>query len=263
MNIALRLLRPALREAVRGRWLFGLAAALAVTGELLIRFGGGGATTIASLLDVALIVTPLAALVVGTMQVHHARELTELLLAQPVPRRRLFTGLYLGTALPLAASLTIGLLLPFAWHGLLFGPLAGSLLALASATAALAMIGSALAFIVALKADDRVRALGIALGAWLLAAVLWDGMVLLVALLLGDRPVEAPLLAVLAFNPIDLARVLLLLGTDAAALYGYTGAVVQHTLGTAAGRALLMTALAGWLVLPLWLAARTFQRKDF
>ena len=37
---------------------------------------------------------------------------------------------------------------------------------------------------------------------------------------------------------------LLLLGTDAAALFGYTGAVVQHTLGTATGHAVLLTALA-------------------
>lgn len=263
MTEVLCLLRPAWREALRGRWLIGLAIALAGAGEMLIRFGGGGATTIVSLLDVVLIVTPLAALVVGTMQVHNAREITELFLAQPIARRRLFIGLYLGTALPLAAALTIGLLAPFAWHGLLFSPLTASLLRLGAATAALAMIGSAVAFVVALKADDRVRALGFALGGWLIGAVLWDGVILLLALLFGDRPVEIPLLVALAFNPIDLARVLLLLGTDAAALFGYTGAVVQHTMGTAAGHALLITALALWLALPLWFAARTFDHKDF
>ncbi len=254
---------PAFREALRARWLLGLSITLAGTGELLIRFAGGAATTLVSLLDIALLVAPLAALVVGTLQVHHARELTELLLAQPVPRRRVFLGLYLGAALPLAAALSLGLLLPFAWHGILFGNLGGTLAALAAAIAGLAVIGTALAFVIALKVDDRARALGIAFGGWLLGAVLWDGVILLVALLLGDRPVEAPLLAALALNPIDLARVLLLLGTDAAALSGYTGAVVQHALGTAAGRALLLSALAVWLALPLWLAARTFQRKDF
>lgn len=263
MILAMELLRPATREALRGRWLIGLAVLLAGSGELLIRFGGGGATTIVSLLDIALIVTPLAALVVGTMQVHNAREVTELFLAQPIARGRLFFALYVATALPLAAALSIGLLAPFAWHGLLAGPLAGSLLALGAATAALALIGSALAFVIALKADDRARALGIALGGWLFGAVLWDGVILLLALLFSDRGVEVALLAVLALNPIDLARVLLLLGTDAPALFGYTGAVVQRTIGTAPGHVLLIIALALWLALPLWLAARTFRRKDF
>jgi Cu-processing system permease protein len=263
MSVAIRLLRPALREAIRGRWLLGLALTLALTGELLIRFGGGGTTTLVSLLDVALIVTPLAALVVGTMQVHNAREITELLLAQPIARTTLFGGLYLGTALPLAAALVTGLLAPFAWHGFLFGALALRLVVFAGAAALLAMVGTALAFVIALRADDRVRALGLALAAWLIAAVLWDGIVLLVALMMNDRPIEAPLLAMLALNPLDIARVLLLLGTDAAALLGYTGAVVQHTLGTIPGRALLGAVLSLWLVVPLWLASRTFQQKDF
>ena len=263
MSVVIRLLRPALREAIRGRWLLGLALTLALTGELLIRFGGGGSTTLVSLLDVALIVTPLAALVVGTMQVHHAREITELLLAQPIARNRLFAGLYLGTALPLVVALVAGLLAPFAWHGLLFGPMALRLLAFAGAAGVLALVGTALAFVIALRADDRVRALGLALAVWLFAAVLWDGIVLLLALMLSDRPIELPLLVMLALNPLDLARVLLLLGTDAAALLGYTGAVVQHTLGTFTGRAALGTALTLWLIVPLWLAGRTFRLKDF
>lgn len=263
MTAALHLLRPAAREALRGRWLAGLALSLALAGELLIRFGGGGPTTVVSLLDIALIVTPLAALVVGTMQVHNSRDVTELFLAQPIARRRLFVGLYLGTALPLAAALTVGLLAPFAWHGLFATPVAGMLIALGGVTCMLAMIGSALAFVIALRAVDRVRALGIALAAWLGAAVLWDGVILLITLLLGGRAVDAGMLVALALNPIDLGRVLLLLGTDGAALFGYTGAVVQHTLGTTAGHLVLFAALALWLALPLGFAAKTFQMKDF
>lgn len=263
MNTVLRLFGPALREALRGRWLLGLALGLALLGEALLRFSGGGPTTLVSLLDVALILTPLAGLVIGTMQVHHAREVTELLLAQPIARGRLFVALYLGNALPLAAALVLGLLAPFAWHGLLAGPDGGRIAALAAAAGALALVSMALAFVIALRADDRVRALGIALATWLVAAVLWDAAVLLVALGLGHRPIEGALLGMLALNPLDLARVLLLLGTDAAAMLGYTGAVLQRTLGTDLGRVALAGALAGWLLVPPLFAARTFARKDF
>ena len=52
-------------------------------------------------------------------------------------------------------------------------------------------------------------------------------------------------------------------GTDAAALLGYTGAVLQRSLGTYGGRAALLALLALWLVLPCVVAARSFSRKDF
>lgn len=263
MSIVLRVLPPVLRDALRGRWLLGLLAVLLLIGELLLRFSGGGATTRVSLLDVVLILTPLVGLVVGTMQVHHAREVTELLLAQPIARGTLFVALYLGTALPLAAVVVVGLLAPFLWHGMLVGEALAPMLALAAAAAGLALLSTALAFVIALRADDKVRALGIALGVWLVTAVLWDGVVLLLALLFGDRPIELPMLVMLALNPFDLARVLLLLGSDAAALLGYTGAVLQRSLGTGGGRAMLVSLLTLWLVVPCVIAARSFARKDF
>jgi Cu-processing system permease protein len=117
--------------------------------------------------------------------------------------------------------------------------------------------------VIALRTDDRVRALGTALVAWLVAAVLWDGLVLVGALLLADRPIELPMLILLLLNPVDLVRVLLLLGSDGAAMLGYTGAVVARSLGTAAGRLTLGGLLLAWLLLPTWWAARTFARKDF
>ncbi|HEY4100459.1 MAG TPA: ABC transporter permease subunit [Gemmatimonadales bacterium] len=263
MNAVARFGGVTLRGSSRYRGLVATAAILMIAGELLIRFGGGGLATIVSLLDVVLIVTPLVALVAGTVQVHQAREVTELLLAQPVTRRTVFIGLYRKTVLPLMATLAIGLVAPFVWHGLLDAAMLGQLGGLVLAAWALAMIGSALAFVIAVAIENRVRALGVALAAWLAAAVLWDGALLLGAMVWGDRPIELPLLGLLAFNPIDLARVQLLIGTDAAALSGYTGAVVQHVIGTSAGHLYLIVALTLWLIGPLWFAAKTFQRKDF
>ena len=263
MTITLRLLRLAAREAVRGRWLVGLAVGLAVVGELLLRFAGGGVTTVLSLLDIALIVTPLAGLVVGTIQVHHAREVTELLLAQPVPRSRLFTGLWLGSTLPLAAALAVGLVAPFAWHGMLLTAGGLRLLALVAMVVVLTLVSGALAFVIAMRIDDRVRALGVALAAWFVAAIAWDGIVLVVAMLFAERAVEVPVLLLLALNPLDVARVLLIVGSDAAAMLGYTGAVLARTLGADAGRGVLLLTLLGWMVVPLWWARRSFERKDF
>jgi Cu-processing system permease protein len=261
--VALRPVRLFIRQASRTRQAIMLALLLAACGDLLIRFSAGTATALVSLLDVVLIVVPLAALVLGTVQVHHAREITELLLAQPVTRRRLFVGLWGGTVGPVLLALAVGLPAPFLWNGLLGGPGTGLLLGVVAAALALAVVGNALAFVIALRIDDRVRALGVALVAWLVATVLWDGLVLLLALLWADRPIEGPLLALLALNPVDIARVLLLLGSDAAAMLGYTGAVLVRALGTTVGQATLAVLLLAWCAIPLWLAVRTFERKDF
>jgi Cu-processing system permease protein len=263
MSTTWRLLRPALREAVRGRWLVGGALGLALVGELLLRFAGSGVSSLVSLLDVVLILVPLAGLVVGTMQVHHARELIELLLAQPIARARLFAGLWLGIALPLALALAVGLVTPFAIHGLLVGALAGRVAMLVAVATLLVAISTAFAFVIALRQDDRVRALSVALGLWLVTAVLWDGAALAIAMLFGTRPIEGPLLAMLALNPVDIARVLLLLGSDTAAMLGATGAVLARTLGGARGQAVLVLLLVAWVALPIWWSARTFARKDF
>ena len=248
---------------LRRRGPVALALVVAVIGDLLLRLSGDAATAYASLLDVVLILTPLIGLVLGTTRMHHAREMIELMLAQPVSRRRVFLDLWMRGTVPLAGALAVGVIAPFAWQGSLWRDGATMPLLLAAAAAMLVFMSHSLAMIIALRIDDRVRALGVALIAWLVTAVLWDGLVLVMALLFADRPIEMPVLAMLVLNPVDLVRVLLLLGSDAAALMGYTGAVVSRSLGTAAGRAALGGVVAMWLVLPLWWAKRTFERKDF
>jgi len=84
-----------------------------------------------------------------------------------------------------------------------------------------------------------------------------------IAMLFGTRPIEGPLLAMLALNPVDIARVLLLLGSDTAAMLGATGAVLARTLGDARGQAVLVLLLVAWVALPVWWSVRTFARKDF
>ncbi len=134
---------------------------------------------------------------------------------------------------------------------------------LLGAGVALTAVFGALAVLIAGLVDDRLKGLGIALGAWLLLTVAWDGLLLWVAVAFGDYPIERPLLVLTFANPVDLARVLLVLRFDVAALMGYTGAIFQRTLGTTTGMALALGGLAAWAVVPGLLALRTFRRRDF
>jgi hypothetical protein len=71
----------------------GYALLLLALTEAMSLLGGGGPRAVLSLMNVVRIVVPLVSIVFGTMYLYGAREFTELL-AQPVGRRALFSGLY-------------------------------------------------------------------------------------------------------------------------------------------------------------------------
>jgi Cu-processing system permease protein len=194
------------------------------------------------------------------MHLYQSREFIELLLAQPVGRRPLFAALWAGLTLPMALAFVAGVGLPFLWHGV--GDAGGTLATLLLAGAALTAVFTALAYLLAVTFTDRAAGLGAAILAWLLLAVLWDGLILVGVATLSDYPLEKPVLVAVLGNPIDLARVLLLLQIDLAALMGYTGAVFERFFGSARGLLVSAGALAAWVALPVWLGLRRFVARD-
>lgn len=251
-----------LRNVGRARWLLAYTLFFLLATDALLRFGGGGRALL-SIASVTLFVGPLVGLVFGTAYLYDAREFTELLLAQPVPRGALFTGLYLGLAVPLALAGALGIALPFAWHGVEDRTQLVTLAVLAACSVALTLAFVAMAFGIAVRAEDKVRGLGAAVGLWLMMSLLYDGLALLLVALFADYPVERPVLGLTLANPIDLARVLLLLRFDSGALLGYTGAVFTRFFAGTTGARVSGAALVAWIAGPVWLGWRAFRRKDF
>jgi Cu-processing system permease protein len=165
-------------------------------------------------------------------------------------------------AIPLAISFAAGVGLPVFWHGGLDEALVPSLVLLATGVM-LSLIFTGIAFLIALAFQDRAAGLAAAILAWLCATILYDGLVLIAVVLLRDYPLERPLIAAMLVNPVDLARVLLLLQFDLGALAGYTGAVFERFFGALRGSLWSAAALSLWMVIPFALGARRFARKDF
>jgi Cu-processing system permease protein len=255
--------RYELQDLRRSRWVLGYTLCLFLLTEALLRFGGGGPRAVLSLMNVVLGVVPLVAIVFGTMYLYGSRSFIQLLLAQPVGRGELFAGLYAGLALPLAAGFLLAVGLPFLWDGGGDGTLAGPLAMLLGAGTLLTLVFTALAMLVSLRVNDRAKGLGLAILLWLAATALYDAVIVLVATAFSDYPLELPLLGLTVLNPIDLARVAMLLRLDTAALMGYTGALFERFFGSALGIALSAGALLLWWVGPLVAARRGFCRKDF
>lgn len=263
MRTARKILGYQLRDIARNRWVLGYAGLLLLLTEALFQLGGDAGRVVLSLLNLVLILVPLVALVFGTLYLYSAREFIELLLAQPVGRGAMFAGLWAGLALPLSGALVTGVGLPFLFHlGSDAAPLRPALVLLGTGVL-LTLAFTAIAFLIALRWEDRARGFGVALLTWLGCAVLYDGVVLLVVTVFSRWPLETPLLVLTLLNPLDLGRVLLLLDFDVAALLGYTGAVFQRFLGTSLGLGVATGALLLWTAVPLAFGVRRFRRRDF
>jgi len=262
MRLTTRLLASGLRDVGRRRWLLVYLLFYAALTDTLFRFGGNGPRAVLSLSNVVLGLVPLVGLLFGATYVYQSREFIEMMLAQPVDRRSLFVGLYGGVAIPLAASFALGVGLPFVWNDA-FADGARAIALLLITGTSLSVVFTGLGFVIALRFEDRASGLGVAIVSWLAATVLYDGLILLAVTLLQDYPLEQPLIGAMMVNPIDLARVLLLIQLDIGALAGYTGAVFERYFGTAQGSLWSAVALSVWAIVPFLLGMRRFAARDF
>ncbi len=77
-----------------------------------------------------------------------------------------------------------------------------------------------------------------------------------------DYPLEKMAIALTALNPIDLSRILVLLQMDVSAMMGYTGAVFQAFFGGITGYLFIAAVMLVWIVSPIWIAIKKFDKKD-
>jgi Cu-processing system permease protein len=262
MSITLKVAKYQARDAMRSRWLIAYGVFFALVAEGLLRFGGDPVKAQLSLISVVLLVVPLVAVVFGTVYLYNAREFIELLLGQPIERRQLYAGLYLGLTIPLAVVFAVAIGIPFAVRGMESSSWS-ALAALTGTGVVLTFVFAGIATLIAVRCEDRLRGLGTAIGSWLLLTVVYDGAVLFILSAFSSYPLERATLGLMMTNPIDIARLALLVRFDGAALMGYTGAVFLKFFAGSEGVVISLAALAVWIALPVVLGARAFERKDF
>jgi Cu-processing system permease protein len=261
--------------AVRSRWTQVFAAvfallALGVSGSGYILSGGRGfqdfARTSASLVQLVVLVVPLAALLMGVLSLAPERGTAELLFAQPISRREILIGKLLGlfAALALAEFVGFGLagLVVFSSSGEEGG--AGyALLVLGALALTAAFLAIAALIAAGAVGRKRVRALAVALVVWFVAVILLDLTALGVASLLPSTAASRLLIVSVVANPAGAVRTGALLGIEGTAAFGSASlALLRFTGGPARAAALLALSMLAWVVLPTAAAARRLSRVD-
>ena len=248
---------------MRSRWSYVYFLFYLLLGVVLLFLNNDLSKAVITLMNVIIILVPLIGTIFGVMYYYNSREFTELLLAQPVKRSSIFLGQYFGVATSLTMSLIIGLGLPFVFYGIFNSNAIWDFSLLLVTGAFLTFIFTALAFVIALSNENKIKGFGYAILLWLFMAVIYDGIFLMSLLYFEDYPLDKFSLVATMLNPVDLSRVLILLKLDISALLGYTGAVFQKFFGTNFGLVLSSVMLVLWVVIPTLFIWRIAKRKDF
>lgn len=210
-----------------------------------------------TLLNVILLTVPLVSVIFSTIYIYNSAEFIELLLSQPIKRSKIWWSLFQGVSTSLLLSFFIGTGIPI----LFYAPSNVGLMMLVVGFFITTVFVS-IAFLSSIITRDKAKGIGIAIMLWLFFALLFDGLVLFVLFQFAEYPIEKMMVGVTAFNPIDLARVLILLHLDVSAMMGYTGAIFKDFFGTSLGIVIAFFVLFLWILIPFWISMLKFKKKD-
>ncbi|MFK5856133.1 MAG: ABC transporter permease [Bacteroidota bacterium] len=258
-----KILKYSIYDLMRSRWSYVYFFFYLLLGFVLLFLNNDVSKAVITLMNIIIVLTPLIASIFGVMYYYNSQEFTELLLAQPIKRNKIFFGQYIGIALSLTLSLVLGLGIPFVAYGLFRSTAIFDFTLLLVVGSFLNFIFVALSYNIALSTENKIKGFGYAILMWLFLAVVYDGMFLISLLMFSEYPLDKFSLIATMMNPIDLSRILILLKLDISALLGYTGAVFRKFFGTNLGMILSMTVLSLWVVVPLIFMRRKYNRKDF
>ncbi|MBW7886840.1 MAG: ABC transporter permease subunit [Bacteroidetes bacterium] len=262
MKLVKEILFYEIHNTIRSKWVAFYTAFFFFVGYGLFTFSGDVSKAYISLMNIIILIIPLVAIIFGSIYFYNSREFIEMMLSQPIDRKSLYRGIFLGTSIPISAGFAVGFSLPFFLFGKVNDQFGGFLVLLLMGIL-LTFIFIALSFLISVRQDDKAKGLGIAIFIWLVLAVAYDGIVLLLIYLFQEYPLEQSMIALTILNPIDLGRILFLMKFNIAALMGYTGAVFQKFFGDSLGFIISFLALAAWIIIPFFFSSRYFKRKDF
>lgn len=250
-------------DLVRSRWSLIYFLFFAITATALLYISNDVGRAITSLMNIIIILCPLIGTMFGVMYYYNSREFVELLLAQPIKRQSILLGQYLGLTVSLFVSFVLGLSIPFIFYGIVGSASLANFIVLLLAGGLLTFTFVALAFLITIKNENKIKGFSLAIITWLFMAVLYDGLFLLALFIFEDYPLDKFSLIMTVLNPIDLSRILVMLQLDISAMLGYTGAVFNKFFGSSLGFFLALSCALFWIAVPVFSMVRLAKKKDF
>ena len=258
-----KILKYSFYDLIRSKWTLIYFAFFATLTLSFFTLNNDPTKVLISLMNIILSLVPLVAISFGVMYYYNSQEFIHLLLAQPIKRSNIFLGQYLGLAISLSMSLTLGIVIPYLFFFSASPKVLLSFGTLICVGVILSFIFSGLGFLIGLRYDNKIKGFGLAILLWLFFVIIYDGIFLILLSSFSEYPLEKFAMGATIFNPIDMSRILITLQLDISAMMGYTGAVFRKFFGSGLGIAIVSVTVALWMLLPIFRIKSLSGSKDF
>lgn len=252
-----RIIKIILLDILKSKIVLAYTFILAILSWSSFALEDNSAKGILTILNVILFTVPLVSILFATIYLYNSSEFIELLLSQPIKRRKIWISLFLGLSISMIIAFFVGAGIPL----LVNSPDSVGIIMLLNGCL-ITVIFTALAFLSSILTRDKAKGIGIAIMTWLFFSLLFDGLVLFLLFQFQDYPIENAMVGITAFSPIDLARIQILLHLDVSAMMGYTGAIFKDFFGTSTGLIVSFLLLSLWAIIPFFISLRKFNNKD-
>ncbi len=252
-----RIIKIILLDILKSKIVLAYTIILAILSWSSFALEDNSAKGILTILNVILFTVPLVSILFATIYVYNSSEFIELLLSQPIKRRKIWISLFLGLTFSMILAFFVGAGIPL----LVNSPDSIGVMMLLNGCL-ITVIFTALAFLSSILTRDKAKGIGIAIMTWLFFALLFDGLVLFLLFQFQEYPIENAMVGITAFSPIDLARIQILLHLDVSAMMGYSGAIFKDFFGTSTGLVISFLLLSLWAIVPFYISLRKFNKKD-
>jgi|SRR5579875_3708299 len=246
-----------LYDILKNKVVIAYTVFLFIVSMSLFQMEENSSKAVLSLLNIVLIVVPLVSMVFSTIHWYNSYEFIEVMLTQPISRKKVLLSEFTGISSSLVTAFLIGVGLPVVFYN--FNSTGLGLILIGSL---LTLVFTSIAFFASVKSKDKARGIGAALLLWFYFALIYDGLVLAILFAFSEYPMEKVTLLLSTLNPIDLGRIYLMLQMDVSALMGYTGATYKEFFGSQIGLIYTLGIMLVWMIVPLLLALRSFNKKD-
>lgn len=253
----MRISKYVLYDIVRNKVMIAYTVFLFVIAMSMFQMEENSSKAVLSLLNIVLIVVPLVSLVFSTIHWYNSYEFIELMLTQPISRKKVLMSEYAGISVSLVIAVLVGIGIPVVIYQ---GDSTGISLVLIGCL--LSLVFTSIAFWASVQSKDKARGIGIVLLLWFYFALIYDGLILIIIFAFNDYPLENITLLLSSLNAIDLGRIFIMLHMDVSALMGYTGAMYKNFFSSQTGLIYTLAIMFLWIGVPVVLAYQSFRKKD-
>jgi Cu-processing system permease protein len=252
-----RIIKFVVLDIIRNKIVLAYTILLAVLSWSIFSLEDNNTKGLLTLLNVTLLNVPLVSIIFSTIYIYNSSEFIELLLSQPIQRKKIWLSLFAGLSFSLTLAFLVGAGIPI----LFYAPTAvGFIMTLIGCIISVVFVS--IAMLSSILTRDKAKGIGISIMLWLYFALLFDGLVLFLLFQFADYPIEKAMVVISALSPIDLSRILILLQLDISAMMGYTGAIFKDFFGTQAGFTISLLLLLMWIAIPFLISLKKFNKKD-